>query len=217
MSLLLLASLLLSTPYFCEGPWFRELTPTGVPIVAGIIGVASVPAGASIPAIAACMASLQFVGVFNVSPAACILTILPPAVLLMLASCWCLRPALADVTTVAGVTAIAGVPTLASVPELLAFLRMLSSLALQASLLFLLIRLYRKFNITISWNPPCLCLFLPCGHWPFHYVLTFIAQIQRLTSLFRGNRTNKPQRCQYWIPNTPQSVKNSISTLLNFF
>ncbi len=109
MSLLLLASLLLSTPYCCEGPWFRELTPTGVPIVAGIIGVASVPAGVSIPAVAAWLSySLLASLVFKVSPAACILTVLSPAFLLMLASCYCWRPAAAGITAVAGITAIAG-------------------------------------------------------------------------------------------------------------
>jgi hypothetical protein len=157
-------------PYCCEGPWFRIPTPTGVSIVAGV------PASVSIPPVAAWL-PYSLLASSTFPHAACILTILPPAflltgVLLMLASCWCLRPAVAGVTTVAGVTAVADAPTFARVPVLLAFLRMLLSLPLLVSLLVLLIRSYRKFDILISWNPPW---HVATGQWPYHYVLIFIA------------------------------------------
>jgi hypothetical protein len=153
MSLLLLASLLLSTPYCCKGPWFRELTPTGVPIVACIIGVASVPAGVSIPAVAAWLPySLLASLVFKVSPASFLVTVLSPTFLLMLASCCCWRPAAAGVTALAGVSAIAGIPTNDSVP---------------VGSVDPFVQKIRHINLLKS--------SLTCGHWPYHYVLIIIA------------------------------------------
>jgi hypothetical protein len=144
------------------------------PCVAGYPDISDVPAAAGVPAIVdfpivarvpgfeyllplasllsvvslLVLASLRLptvcIGIFNVSAAACILTILPPAFLLMLASCCCWRK------YCCGVTAVAGAPTFSRIPVLLAFLRMLLSLPLLAALLVLLIRSYRQFNILIS-------------------------------------------------------------------